>query len=219
MIQSEIKKIMLNEEEKKRAERILSDPVKILLLLKIVKHPGITSKQLKEEIKLKGTKIYYYLKDFEGMHSKTKKLVFKPLVRIEKEETENHLIKKKYYPNDYLLKILATKAIFIISDDQRANIKWNYSLLINIEIALLKNHLRNIQKKALEEFDESSEFQEFISYNKIALVKKSVIDKNRTIIKEFFNSIDLKDNNSDSNELIQIINEGSHAFVLNVVDW
>ena len=95
MIYSDNQKIMLDEKEKKRANRILADPLKILLLLKIIKNPGLSSRQLKEDLKLKGTKIYYYLSDFEGFHPKTKKLIYKPLVRIETEETEKPEVKPR----------------------------------------------------------------------------------------------------------------------------
>ena len=219
MILSERQKIMLDENEKKRANRILADPVKILLLLKIIKNPGITSRQLKEELKLKGTKVYYYVREFEGVHPKSKKLMYKPLVRVETEETANHLLMKKYFPNGYLLDVLATKAIFVISNDSRENIKWNYSLLINIEIALLKNHLRDIEKKSLYEFDENSKYFDFLSYNKIALVKKSFIEDNRSLIKEFFNSVNLENPNSVPQSLIQLLHDGSHAFMMNIIDW
>ena len=219
MFTSERHKIMLDENEKKRANRILGDPVKILLLLKIIKNPGITSRQLKEELKLKGTKIYYYLSEFEGIHPKSKNLIYKPLIVVETEETANHLLMKKYFPNDYLLEILATKAIFVISNDSRENIKWNYSLLINIEIALLKNHLRDVEKKSLKEFDENSKYFDFVSFNKIALVKKSFIENNKVLIKEFFNSINLENPNFVPESLIQLLHDGSHAFMMNIIDW
>ena len=46
-------------------KEVADDPVKIKILLGIMQDPNITAKELKKNFNIKGTRIYYYLKQFE----------------------------------------------------------------------------------------------------------------------------------------------------------
>ena len=203
--------INLDAKEKERTIRIFTDPIKLLLLYKIIMNPGISSRQLKEELKLKGTKIYYYLSDFEGLHPKTKERMNKPLVRIEKEETINHLIMKKYYPTDYMYELGAKNAMFNLFEDPRKNTKWNYSLLINVGIALLENHLREVEKKPLEDFENGIPFLDTLTLNKLDFTHRSFYESKKEFLKNFFHSINSENQNKT---LLQLISETSPIFIV-----
>ena len=216
MHEMQTNQISLSDDEKNRIKGIFTDPVKVLILLKILRIPGISSRELKDEVNMKGTKIYYYLSDFEGVHPKTKESLHEPLVRVESEETQNHLIMKRYYPSDYLNKLVSSHAFFDLHEDPRENFKWNYMTGVTIGVALLQSHLRDVEKKPLKDFEEESPFREMISYNEVTFVKKEVYEKHRDQMKQLIDSI-CQANENES--LIDSMNEATHAFIMGATTW
>ena len=210
MNSNEQKTFSIDEKEKERTIRIFSDPIKLLLIYKIRINPGISSRQLKEELTLDGTKIYYYLCELEGIHPKTKQQINRPLVRIEKEETSNHLIMKRYYPNDYMVELGDHNAMFNIYDNPRENAKWNYTLKINLGIAFLYNHLREVEKRSLEDFEQESPFINNISDNKVIFMNKSLYETKKEILKENFDSLDPQ---NQKKNLFQFIKDASNMLI------
>ena len=47
---------------------LVNEPVKIILWWIILRNPGITAKELKKEVNLKGNTVYYYLTQLENLH-------------------------------------------------------------------------------------------------------------------------------------------------------
>ena len=216
-MQETLDKIMeLTEEEKDRLLQIFTDPVKMLIILKILKNPGITSKELKEQINLKGTNIYYYLSDCEGVHPKTKEKLYQSLITIKTEETPNHFIMKKYYPNKYLKDLITQYNMFDLYEDSRKNMKWKYIVNMNIGLALLQSHLRDIERKPIEEFQNKTDVSEMISYNNVVFMQKDVYDKKKQIMKELFDSVS-SENKIES--LIQSIENSTHVFIFGTIEW
>ena len=92
--------IKLNDErDMKFVLKQFADPVRMMIIIKILRKPGITSNELKKELLIPGTKIYYYLNQLSNS---------KPPVVYESdtERVTEHLIRRKFKITDDLKDIL-----------------------------------------------------------------------------------------------------------------
>ena len=219
----------LNAEEKERILDIFNDPIKILIILKIIKRPSITSKELKDEINIPGTKIYYYIDDLEGYErnppkdSDNRKIKTKIEVVVSSEEkTYNHLTQKKYKISSWLQQVLEKSIYLNLFDNEEENLKWNYLFGLNISIALMTQHKREIELTDSQEFKPNSKLQETIQYNNLMFVNKEEFDQIKPNFKQMYEEVcKFQNNNSSSpmSNLLSAIYLSSHAFVLGAMSW
>lgn len=77
------------------------DPVRMMLLIKILRKPDITSNELKKSLLIPGTKIYYYLNQLSSSKP--------PLIyESDKEKVTEHLTKRKFRTTEQMENMLRT---------------------------------------------------------------------------------------------------------------
>lgn len=222
----DIKESQLSREDKNRIKEVFSDPIKILILFKILKTPEITSKELKREINISTTKIYYYIEDLEGV-KRIKKMkdgkriyikesVKEPIIKSITELTKNQLRRKRYELSPFGIRILQKNVIFSIFDLAEENMKWRYLVGLNIAIALITLHKREIEEVDPQKFIKESNLLNIIHANNLAFVSPDTFNKTKNKIKTIFDEICETD---DQNVLLNSIKDRSHVIILGAMNW
>lgn len=218
---------ILSKEEIKRVIEVFSDPIKIIILFKIIKNPKISSKILKQELALLGTKIYYYIDDLEGFekikgkfhHSKLKKIQSKiPFIVSEEEMTLNHLKRKRYKLSSWCEDLLKQHKFYNISTDPLELKRWNSLVNINLSLALLMQKKRELENSTKEDFKEGARFDLnehlnkalFLSEKKYNAVSDGIVN---VLVTEKAGNLE-----SDENVISKIINS-SHTFIFGSMNW
>jgi hypothetical protein len=150
---------MTEENKKKRFLEAFDDPTIMLILLKILRKPNISSKKLKNELNIKGTKIYYYLGMLEGketlevskLDDNAKMKLYKDIPVIKAKEqasTRSHLKEKTYQVEKWFIDYLdnSDRQLFlnIFQDVEQAKL-WAKSLKLKLTIGLMEQQLDEIK--------------------------------------------------------------------------
>ncbi|MFX0065578.1 MAG: hypothetical protein ACFFC7_25685 [Candidatus Hermodarchaeota archaeon] len=133
------------------------DPIKLSLWLIIAKYPGITAKEIKQKIYLKGTSIYYYLKQLEE----------KKFINIKKEQVRNLVQKKYYLPEHFFI----DQEVGFYPEMQEES-KKSQLLGLYFKSLLLEHQINRIN---LEIKDQSQEIPKVNMFGRIFLVDESII--------------------------------------------
>ena len=106
--------------------KLVNDPLKIALWFEIQRNAGITAKELSEKLKLKGTNIYYHIKQLEKSNL---------IVSESKQVSNSNLLEKYYSINMDYFAVEEWKARFEIGKTERL---WKeiilYNLYFNIQL-------------------------------------------------------------------------------------
>lgn len=205
----------------KRIEETFRDPMQVLILFKILRNPGITSKELKNELNFPGTKIYYYLDYLEGIERiKTKdnrverKQVSKPFIEYKTETTKNRLTRKKYFITDWTKELVNSRKFFSIYTEDAKNKLWQYFLGIKISIALMNQQLREIEQ-FLNNKDITSqdllEKLESLPFSSLDFVSASTAKLFISRLKEIYDEICKLEPQED---LIEAMEKSEFAFII-----
>ncbi len=91
-------------ETKKTVKSIVKqfeDPIRMMILIKILRKPDITSNELKKTLLIPGTKIYYYLNQLSSSNP--------PLIyESDREQVTEHLTKRKFRTTEQMEDMLRT---------------------------------------------------------------------------------------------------------------
>lgn len=199
----------LRKEDIKTIKSAFDEPLKIQLLFKILKKPNISSKELKTELFIKGTKIYYYLNQL----SKENPLNHAIITATEhNDETREHLIMKTYTISSWMEEMIKTEKIFNLYDSDLKNKKWHFLVVQRIVLALMTQQLTEFEMKEEKEIE-----QDIVTlpvYN-FALITQKTAD---LIAPEFKNVFDTLCSLEDQQEpLFERIISSKYSIVLNSI--
>ena len=131
-------------------QQAFDDPIKIQILFKIFKNPDISSKELKDSIFTKGTKIYYYL----NLLCKENELGHAIIISTEHNDTtREHLIVKTYRISSWMEQIVKSETVVNPYSSVTKNKKWLIVLLQKISIALMSLQLHEFETKSEAEIE------------------------------------------------------------------
>ncbi len=173
--------------------KLVNDPVKISLWFEILRYPGITAKQLQKRLRMKGTAIYYHLKQLEESR----------LIHIHTKQVRNFIQKEYKISNEFVedkesgtLKIMAEKyprevALFEL---------YLMSSLINKQIQrLTKNQ------------DEDLDIERRDSFGELLLIDEKIVGKIRGKYDEIRKLVKTQSKNASFQELSM---KASHGVII-----
>ena len=172
--------VILSKEDVRTIEKAFDEPLKIQLLFKILKIPNISSKELKNELFMSGTKIYYYLNQLSKENSQNHAII---LATEHKDETREHLIMKTYILSPWMEELIKTEKIFNLYESEAKNKKWHLLTTQRITIALITHQLNEFKMK--DESEIEKEIADLPVYN-FALVTQKTSDSVSNEFKKAF---------------------------------
>ncbi|RMG37363.1 MAG: hypothetical protein D6732_06830 [Methanobacteriota archaeon] len=165
------------EEQAEILLKYLEDPIKAYIFVVILRNPDITSQEIKQEMHISGTKIFYHLKQMmesdppliiESGQQKVTKHLFKRKFRISKITQE--LVKKHFRPGAKYYHLYGLYLATAIQHQQIRRVKYlmekgeepqgsSLMMFIDDEIAEeLRNGLEHIFRKCSEKYKEMDRF-------------------------------------------------------------
>jgi hypothetical protein len=181
-------KNIITKEDSETIVQAFDEPMKIQLLFKIAKKPHISSKELKDELFVKGTKIYYYLNQLSEKNVHGNAII---TATEHKDETREHLIMKTYCLSSWMEEIIKTEKIFDIYEDESKNTKWHFIVVQKITIALMTQQLREFEIKSSKAIEK--EITNLPIYNFGLITQKTAETMSPKFKKTFDELCDLED--------------------------
>ncbi|MBD3192628.1 MAG: helix-turn-helix domain-containing protein [Candidatus Heimdallarchaeota archaeon] len=143
------------------------DPQKVSLWLEILRNPGITAKELKSEIKMEGTAIYYHLKKLEETG----------LIETKTEQVEGtNLVQKRFYVSSHFFD---EKKKGILAKKARENPQKAELLELYLMVSLLNRRIQKITQMTTEEYKEQRA-RETDSFGEGFFINKKIAKKATT---------------------------------------
>ena len=152
MIMTSSKNRSFSEADIQTIQDAFDDPIKIQIFFKIFKNPNISSKELKQYLFTKGTRIYYYFNQLCNEYADHHAVI---VSTEHKDETREHLIAKNYHVSPWMEEIVKSEKIFHLFDSNPKNQKALFLLGQKILIALMTEQLNEFEMKSEEEIETS----------------------------------------------------------------
>jgi DNA-binding HxlR family transcriptional regulator len=167
-----------------RSEKILdvlSDPIKLSIVIELIRHPDLTSSQLKKQLGLKGSRIFYFL-------NKLKEDQFIEEKEGKPEKRYEHLATRVFSLSPLFeeeLKELQEKRQFGYHTG-RGHRKVFHKLQLNFAIALLERELRSLEVLPDKEFNERQKAE--LTHQIVFFVEENLVSD----LKEKYDAIQKK---------------------------
>ena len=138
----------ITSEDIKKIDEAFDEPINIQIMFKVMKNPNISSKELKDALFLKGSKIYYYLNYLEEVWHEEKSFLIS-------EETHDlvrkHLKVKKFTINPWFKNLLNSDQFINLYESEEETKRWHRIIFLKISISLLSLQLREFMEGTPEE--------------------------------------------------------------------
>ena len=176
---------------------ILSDPIKLSIVIVLIRHPDNTSSQLKKQLGLKGSRIFYFL-------NKLKKDQFIEEKEGKPEKRYKHLATRVFSLSPLFeeeLKELQEKRQFGYHIG-RGHRKGFHKLQLNFAIALLERELRSLEAIPDKKFNERQKAE--LTHQIVFFVEENLVSD----LKKKYDAI--KENSTVETKFTETIKKSSH---------
>ncbi|MCE7733519.1 MAG: hypothetical protein GPJ54_01490 [Candidatus Heimdallarchaeota archaeon] len=168
------------------------DPIRMMILIKILRKPDITSNELKKSLLIPGTKIYYYLNQLSNHKP--------PLIyESETEKVTEHLIRRKFRVTDEFMTIFNEWII------PKKNTQGFKLFTIYTSIALQYQRLREVKSTPITEDGEPD------PYSLLMFVDDDIAEELRVGILSIFQKCSNRYREFDIFKALKELNFGAFA--------
>lgn len=177
---------------------LMSDPIRLAIVLELMRNPGATSIEIKSKLNLPGSRIYYYLNQLADQQV------------IEESDTEKlsrHMSRRKFKLNEWFIEIFEELDKEFHKGEYR---KAFYLFQIHFAIMILNQQARLLEKIPEATFTETMETLN-LPYQQFFFVTKDTLPIINSSHQEVMNQIHEKSKNHA--KMIDLIKDASHVAI------